>query len=75
MNRARPKSRRVSAPRIHAPTTRIETIGSRAVIDVFSDRISTWFSDRFAMSSYDSPLRDVSCLAFSSMRSNTTMPS
>ena len=27
-----------------------DRIGSSAVIDVFSDRISTWFSDRFTIS-------------------------
>ena len=32
------------------PTTSNEMIGSRAVICVFNDRMSTWLSDRFVIS-------------------------
>ena len=51
MSRARANScERRRRPRIHEPTTSSDTTGSSAVIEVFSDRISTWFSDRFTMS-------------------------
>ena len=45
-----PNSSSVDAPSTSEPTIRIDRIGRSVVIDVFNDRISTWFSDRFAMS-------------------------
>ena len=49
MNSARPNSRSARAPSRPTPTTSSDVTGSSATNEVFSDRISTWFSERFAI--------------------------
>ena len=50
IRRASPNSSSVVAPRISEPITNSEVMGMSAVIDVFNERISVWFNDRFTMS-------------------------
>ncbi len=75
MSRARPKSFSVVAPSTPAPMNRIDRMGRMATRDVFSDRIRTWFIDRFTVSVY--VIRPVAerPFEFSSTLSNTTMVS
>ena len=49
-NSASAKSRSATrAEQRSCPTTSSEPTGSSATIDVFIERISTWFSDRFTI--------------------------
>lgn len=49
-SRATPNSCKVVAPKINEPTTRIDSTGSTAVIEVLMERISTSLSERLAIS-------------------------
>ena len=48
-NSASAKSRSATAPNIQLPTTSSDATGSSATNEVFIERISTWFSDRFTI--------------------------
>src|SRR5260221_6425559 len=71
-NSASAKSRNVTAPKIPLPTNSSEATGSNATNDVLSDRIRTWFMERFTMSEYVSPRSFPTVGVFSLILSNTT---
>jgi hypothetical protein len=50
---------------VSPPNNRSDRIGSTTTSDVFTDRISTWFMDRFATPSYVSFARTVGDSVFS----------
>ena len=50
MNKARPKSFRAEAPRIHEPMTNMQNTGMIATKEVLMDLASTWFIDRLTTS-------------------------
>ncbi len=75
MSRARANSSRVVAPSTNEPRTSSDATGSSAVMEVFRERMSTWFSDRLTMPPYVRFLLVPTSGVFSSTLSNTTMPS
>ena len=68
--RRSPAARR--APSIQTPTTSSDATGSSATNEVFSERISTWLSDRFTIVEYVSPVTVPTALGSPCTLSNTT---
>ena len=72
MTSAMANSLSVTAPKPNEPTSNTINTGNTDVIVVFIERMTTWLSDKFMMSSYPTLPANDGRTSFSWTRSNTT---